>query len=93
MNTHYCAGRSARSAGRQYDCNPYSRKVLNAYYLWCAGWNDEDIRLNNMRYFVNDLMKLVRTDDTGKYEPTGAWREVTSNEWDEFRKQNKAKRK
>lgn len=84
MNPTYRAGSEARKADRDYCCNPHSRKVP-AFYQWCAGWNDEDMRVNAMRYFVNDVTRLVRTDDTGKYEPTGDWREVTSVEWDAFR--------
>lgn len=42
-----------------------------------------------MRYFVNDVNRLVRTDDTGTYNPTGDWREVTLTEWDDFRHETK----
>lgn len=88
MNATYCAGRNARIADKGYDSNPHSRKAP-AFYQWCAGWNDEDIRVKGQRYFVNDVTRLVRTDDTGKYKPTGDWREVTLVEWDDFRLETK----
>lgn len=92
MNTFYCAGRKARIVEKGYDSNPHSRKT-QAFHWWCAGWNDEDMRVDNMRYFVNDSNRLVRTDDTGTYKPTEHWREVSLTEWEEFRKQTKGKRK
>lgn len=92
MNTSYCAGRSARGGCKAYDSNSHSRKSP-AFYQWCAGWNDEDIRIKNMRYFVNDVTRLVRTDDTGTYKPTENWREVTLVEWDDFRATTKTLKK
>jgi hypothetical protein len=91
MNASYCAGRETRKADKPYESNPYSRKSP-AFYQWCAGWNDEDMRIRGMRYFVNDVTRLVRTDDTGKYKPTGDWREVTLAAWDAFRTETKAKK-
>lgn len=85
MNQFYCLGRRAREQGAHYSTNPFSRKTPRTFYQWAAGWNDEDIRLANMRYFVNDTTRMVRTDDTGDYSPAGDWREVKLAEWDEFR--------
>lgn len=84
MNQFYCAGRLAREQCKHYANNPHGRRT-QSFYQWCAGWNDEDIRLANMRYFVNDTSRMVRTDDTGTYSPAGDWREVALAEWDEFR--------
>lgn len=85
MNNQYDEGCSARRHGRPY-ASPYSR-TTKAHINWCAGWNDTDM----MRYFVNDKTRMVRTDDTGKYEPTGDWRQVTLEEWTAFRKASKKK--
>lgn len=88
MTTPYTQGARARELEQPYAANPFSRKTRQ-FYLWCAGWNDEDMRLENMRYFVNDATRLVRTDDTGTYEPSGDWREVTLAEWNTFRLETK----
>lgn len=85
MNQFYCLGRRAREQGAHYSTNPFSRKTPRTFYQWAAGWNDEDIRLANMRYFVNDTNRMVRTCDTGTYQPAGDWRQVTLAEWDTFR--------
>lgn len=85
MNAYYRAGIKARQRGEHYTVNPFSRKSPRTFYQWAAGWNDEDIRLANMRYFVNDTNRMVRTCDTGVYQPAGDWRQVTLAEWDEFR--------
>lgn len=91
MSRPYTQGIEARVIEKAYGDNPFSRKTRQ-FYLWCAGWNDEDMRLKNMRYFVNDATRLVRTDDTGHYEPTGDWREVTLAEWNTFRLETKAQK-
>ena len=84
MNAFYCAGRKARQQCKHYTNNPHARRT-QSFHQWCAGWNDEDIRLANMRYFVNDTNRMVRTCDTGTYQPAGDWRQVTLAEWDTFR--------
>lgn len=88
MSQPYTQGVEARVLEQAYSANPFSRKTRQ-FYLWCAGWNDEDMRLINMRYFVNDATRMVRTDDTGNYTPSGDWREVTLADWDEFRAETK----
>lgn len=88
MTAAYSEGVRACALQRLYADNPYGRKS-RAFYEWCAGWNDEDIRISHMRYFVNDTNRMVRTDDTGQYTPKGDWREVTLVEWDDFRNETK----
>lgn len=86
MNRQYGEGAKAWRLG-QPRVSPYYRST-QAHHQWCAGWNDADMT----RYFVNDSNRLVRTESDPKFQPPEGWRQVTLEEWEEFRKETKARK-